>query len=137
VILNGVPQRIEATSSKCADRDNVFGQILYLALIVITITVLSGNSKCANWTRFLDEQVEESLLYFYKSYTPFLRLHSTALRKYRRNFRGEISASHALRQQDGRTGLRRCRKRFVRHHVECETRGLESFFVGIRGKVSL
>jgi hypothetical protein len=134
VILNGVPQRLEATSSKCADWDSVFGKILYLAFIVIIITVLSGNSKSANRPRFPDEQIEESLLCFYRSYTPFLRLHSTALRKYGRNFRGKYLLSHALRRQDGRTGLRRCWKRFVWHHVECETRGLESFLWVYEGR---
>src|SRR4051794_40472132 len=29
MILNGVPQRLEATSSKCADWDSVFGKILW------------------------------------------------------------------------------------------------------------
>jgi hypothetical protein len=76
-----------------------------LAFIVIIITVLSGNSKSANRPRFPNEQIEESLLY--KSYTPFLRLHSTALRKYGRNFRGEISGkpcAETARWQD-RTAL--------------------------------
>jgi hypothetical protein len=79
----------------------------YLTFIIIVITVLSGNSKSANMPRFPDEQIEESLLCFYKSYTPFLRLHSTALRKYGRNFRGEISGkpcAETARWQD-RTAL--------------------------------
>ena len=47
---------------------------------------------------------------------------------------GKYLVSHALRRQDGRTGLRRCWKRFVWHHAECETRGLESFLWVYEGR---
>jgi hypothetical protein len=67
------------------DWDSVFGKIL-LAFIVIIITVLSGNSKSADRPRLPDKQIEESLLCFYKSYTPFLRLHSTRSSKIWKKF---------------------------------------------------
>jgi len=47
---------------------------------------------------------------------------------------GKYLLSHALRRQDGRTGLRRCWKRFVWHHVECEIRGLEPFLWVYKGR---